>query len=614
MIELVLAAFALSIHTRGPIPTPAQTPVSMVVSGRTSTLQSITVQGTGNEIPATFSGVRLKNVPRFGWWVSRHYALQTDYPPDRAKHLLTILELAYPHYVEFFGREPAGIAEKRMAVVYGSSKESLKTAMDADGIQWDFNGGGITYEGLNAAFNYPSGSLQYHQRYIVLHECVHLFQDCLYGATMTTPSWFYEGIADGISHHVWEADKQRLTVSVFDKPTVNNWLDSALTEYAKSPFKASDILDEKRGGRALGFLLVNYFESDPEREARFRIWRDELMRLAKYRAYQEDSKRLIEQLFGASRLDSDFDAWVRARKSSFHYVDWGWEQDGDALMSYGFPQTGTYSQTNLQFPPKERPAFDPLRMDYPLHPQSRLVGAVHRGISSPTVGCLVGFERNPDGGMCGLGLGVQDRSMLAVLVDRRRTLVVDATALGGESRALPLTDAFVKASGKTYEIGLTIRIADEGIEVTARAGDDPNGEVAHLNMVLSSEQIQRLLSDPVAVLSRGGLHWVTPYVDDARRWSPPLEALSPPNRWSFAMQPVLRSLVRASWRLGSDSPSSLTALVRPLASAAVESNVDAARRAYGSAIAKVLSDVKASQAPPESRQAALTDLASVPKG
>lgn len=47
-----------------------------------------------------------------------------------------------------------------MAVVYGSSRENLDRAMRASGVQWDFNGGGITYEGRNVAYQYPSGSLQ----------------------------------------------------------------------------------------------------------------------------------------------------------------------------------------------------------------------------------------------------------------------------------------------------------------------------------------------------------------------------------------------------------------------------------------------------------------------
>lgn len=513
------------------IPAPAQTPVSLVLSGRTSTLTSITIDKTGQDIPTTFSGSRLKNVPDFDWYVSRHYALQTDYPEKRAHLLLTLLELAYPHYVELFGREPAGLDAKRMALVYGSSKERLKTVLDADGINWNFGGGGITYEGYNAAFNYPSGTLQYHQRYIMLHECVHLMQICLYGTTRNTPSWFYEGIADALSHHVWEAAVQRLTVNVVDKPTINNWYDQALLEYAKQPFKASDILSGRRGGRDLGFILVTYFDVDPTRQRKFRAWRDELIRLNLVNKFQAESDRIIDHLFGAAKLDADFDAWIRERRSSFHYVDWGWEQDGDAMMSYGYAANGAYSQTNLNFLPGQAATYDPLVMDYPLHPQSPLVGSVKRGGQHPTVGCLVDFRETPDSGVAGLGLGVDGTSMVRVLVDRHVRLIVDGTDCGGSRQTYDFPPDFLAAMGSSRAVGLTIRIDDEGLDVTARTGEAGNGAECHFSADMPERTIERILAEPMAVISKGGRHWITPYVDDARRPEPDLTVPAPPNRW-----------------------------------------------------------------------------------
>ncbi|MFI5386146.1 MAG: hypothetical protein ACHQ50_08505 [Fimbriimonadales bacterium] len=612
MIALLLFATITAAPVRQDVPTPLQTPVHLVVSGRTSTLGSIVIRNSGDAIPKTFSGNRLKNAAGFDWWLSRHYALQTDYKPDRAKYLLTILELAYPHYAELFGREPAGIDEKRMAVIYGSSKESLKTVLDADRIAWNFGGGGITFEGFNAAFNYPSGTLQYHQRYIMLHECVHLFQDCLYGTTMTTPGWFYEGIADATSHHVWEAARQRLTVNVVDKPTINNWYDAALEEYAKNPFKASDILGEKRGGRGLGFLLVKYFDTDPVRLMRFRVWRDELIRLAKYRTYQQDSARLIEEIFGAAKLDADFDAWIKARRSSFHYVDWGWEQDGDAMMSYGFPQTGPYSQTNLMFLPKEKASYYPLVMDYPLHPQSPLVGKVERGGDQPTVGCLVDFKQDADGGVAGMGLGVQGRSMLTVFIDQRRRLTIDATDLGGEKQTLEFPSAFVQATAKSFQVGLTIKITGEGVEVTARAGDGGSVQIARLALPLRQALIDRLLSRPMAVVSRGGLHWVTPYVDDARQPDPDLDVTAPANRWRTVLEPELYRLTRAAWRLGDQAPASLVALEDQLADAARHGQDGSVRTAYADRLNQVVADIKACHGAPESIQESLAEIRRTP--
>ena len=606
-LTMLVAAPLLSAQD---VPPPASTPVEVIVSGRTATLGAIVVENVGQGIPRTFSKDRLKNAAGFTWFVSRHYALQTDYDAARAKHLLTVLELAYPHYVEWFGREIPGIETSRMAVIYGASTDSLRAAMGADGIAWDFGGGGIAYEGINAAFNYPSGTLQYHQRYIMLHEGAHLYQICLNGTTMTTPPWYYEGVADAVAHHVWESAAQRLTMAVVDKPTVNNWYDAGLAAYAKEPFRAGDILTGTRTGRDLGFLLVNYFSTDLDRLMRFRIWRDELFRLGLYGKYQDDSARLIEELFGSAKLDEDFDAWVRARRSSFHYVDWGWEQDGDAMMSYGWPQTGAYSQTDLLFAPGDVARFDPLVMDYPRHPRSELVGPVERGVAEPTVGCLVGFASTPNGGVAGMGLGVEGRSFVKVLVGERRRLVIDGADLGAGEVSLEFTDAFLNATARTFQIGLTVRIAPEALEVTARAGDGGDMQAATLSLPLDAPQRERVMSRPMAVLSRDGRHRVTPYVDDARRPAPDLSVAAPPNRWRFPLESRLYALERASWHLGTYAPASLIALRGRMLSAAGQDATEheAARLAYSSELPGVAAEVRKCGARPEAVEAALGEF------
>lgn len=591
------------------VPPPASTPVEVIVSGRTSVLQTIVVENVGQNIPQTFAKDHVKNAAGFTWFVSRHYALQTDYDGARAKHLLTLLELAYPHYVECFGREIPGIDTTRMAVIYGASTGSLKAAMEADGIAWDFGGGGIAYEGINAAYNYPSGTLQYHQRYIMLHECAHLYQICLNGTTMTTPPWYYEGVADAVAHHVWEGGEQRLTMAVMDKPTVNNWYDAGLAAYTKEPFKASDILGGTRGGRDLGFLLFNYFNTDLERLMRFRIWRDELFRLNLYGKHQDDSARLIEELFGAAKLDEDFDAWLRARRSSFHYVDWGWEQDGDGMMSYGWPQTGAYSQTDLLFAPGDTPRYDPLVMDYPLHERSELVGPVERGVAEPTVGCLVGFKETPNSGVAGMALGVEGRGFVKVLVGERKRLVVDGTDLGAGQVSLDFSDAFREATAKTFQIGLTVRIAQKALEVTARAGEAGSVQTVTLSLPLEAPQRERVMSRPMAVLSRDGRHWVTPYVDDGRRPEPDLTIAAPSNRWRFTLGREANALERAVWRLGTSAPASLVALRRRVLGSAGQdlAGQGGAGSAYLNDLAEVMADVRKCGASPEAVQAVVEE-------
>ncbi len=595
---------------RAIVPSPESTPVEIVVSGRTSTLRSIVIEDVGRSIPKTYAGEHVVDVEGYRWYVSRHYALQTDYDEARARHLLTLLELAYPHYVEHFGREIPGIDTTRMAVVYGASRESLDKALKVAGITWDFNGGGITYEGLNIAYQFPSGGLQYHQRYILLHEAMHLYQMCLTGTTHTTPGWYVEGAADAIAHHVWDSASQRLTMSVVDKPTINNWYQSALEQHAREPFRASDILSGRRGGRDLGFLLMSYFAADPSRSSRWRVWRDELFRGDERDAWQAHSDRLIEDLFGADALDRDFEKWVCARRSSFRYVDWGWEQDGDALMSYGWPQSGAYSQTDLLFAPRDKPQYDALVMDYPLHERSPLVDVVKRGVQEPIVGCVVGFAENPDAGVVGLALGVEGRKFVRIVVEQRKRIVVDATDLGGKSASIELSEAFRAATKDTFRIGLTLRIGRAAIEVTARANDGGAMQVAELALPITAAQRERVLARPMAVISRDGKHWITPYVDDMRRAEPDLDVAAPPNRWRFELEHELDALTRAVWTLGNRAPRSLRELQARLVEAANgDGDVRGKVRAdFANALTRVRADVKRCGAPSKAIAAALTDL------
>jgi hypothetical protein len=196
--------------------------------------------------------------------------------------------------------------------------------------------GGITFEECGATYQYPSGGLQYHLRYILLHEATHLFQACLTGNLRSMPGWYNEGVADLLSHHVWEANRQRLTLNVVDKATDINWLDRALRRFGEQRFTAADIARGNLRDRDVSFLLVSYFMTDVERSLKFRIYRDELFRLNLYK-YQERSDALIEELFGSwADLNADFTRWAAARRATFHPVEWGWEQNGDTLQSYGW--------------------------------------------------------------------------------------------------------------------------------------------------------------------------------------------------------------------------------------------------------------------------------------
>jgi len=578
----------------------------------------VDVARIGNRIPETFSGNGLKNVDGFTWYVSRHFALRTNYEEAKARHYLTLLEMAWPHYVELFGREPEGLATKRMAVCYATSRKSLNRVLEADGMSTRFNGGGITYDERRCAYAYPSGTLNYHKRYILLHECTHLYQQCLVGTCYTTPWWFFEGIADSLASHVYESKARRATFHVLDKPTTHDYFDEGKRAYAKTPMTARAIHEAGEVPRGLAFLLVHYFMDDPGRLQRLRIWRDEMLRRAPKDPIAEGS-RLIEDVFGPWKtVNADFQRWLDATPNTFHYAEWGWEQDGDTLWSYGFAEGGRLSQTDVYLPPGEKPVPSLLRMDWPKQPPSPLVGRVARGVAEPSVGCEVDFSRCPGRGVAGFGLGLVGETpgrpdCLRILIEKGERLVLDGSTLGLGCKDIPLPKAVREASAKAgHRFGVTATIRRDRLEVVVRAGDEARGGIKAVTagMPLEASLRTRLLSKPATVLSRDGWHGVTPYFDACRPEPPNLSLPAPPNRWRNPGDPALAAVFEASWRLGQHAPALLAALKERLLAAATGPSEaqHAALEAFRAALPDLRRAVQGCGAPADARSRAAEAL------
>ena len=557
---------------------------NIVVSGRTSTLiQDQKIEFYDQKIPDTYSGDQIKNTELFSWYVSRHYALKTDYPADKAKFYLDLLELAYPHYVALFGREIPDISTKKMAFVYGSSKKSLIAAMTSDGLGDQLHGGGITMEGRKVSYQYPSGSLQYQLRYIILHEAVHLYQMCLYGNAMKTPLWFTEGIADMVSSHVYDSGKKQLTISVFDKAAIHNFADEGLSKWVDSKQTFQDIVQTAQLDRGISFLMAQYFYSDPERRAKIRIWLDEMYHLGPSEKKVDGASRLLQDLFGSwSQINHDFAQWANKRHNTFHYVDWGWEQNAEQLVSYGFPQAGKYARTDVLVNPGDPASTEILQMDYPIAAQSELVGPVKRGVAEPSIGALLDFSRDKNRGLVGLGLGVDSSSGAfgTILVDSAKSLVIDLSTLKGETQVIPFSSdlANAVATGQ-WAIGMTIVIRQTELEVILKAKNDAGPVSQIFKMPIGSDLRAQLLNRPVTILARGGYHGVTPYLDVVRPSFPDLSKPAPANRQYDPNEPALNSLTLARWLLREKTPSAVDTETQSLVAASTQ-GADAQLRAY----------------------------------
>lgn len=598
---LALAAIG-SRPARAVVPPPAETPANIVTSGRTSTAVDIKVVKVGQEIPKTFAGARMANTPGYAWYVSEHYALKSSMGDDFSRMMLEVSELAHPHWVEMTGLAPPDPETTRMCIVYGKSRNDMNTAVLAD-LGWTYNhgGGGVTFPHNNTAYNFPSGSLQYHMKDLVIHENLHMLQAVSGDDRMGTENFTFAG-----AQHVFSAANKRLTVECFDRAPVNNWTDLGLAEVRKQFVPLRTLLEKHwHSGGGLGALHSFFFWSDPDRYLKWKIWRDEFYA---DRVTNDTNVAFMEDIFGPlDELDAAWERWVKERRASFHYISWGWEQDGDALMAYGYDPKA-WSQMDLPYPPGETVRYDPLRMDYPAEPMPPIVGPVERGVEEPTVGFVADLS---GGGWVGFGLGVVDRGMCHVVIDSGHKLVVEGKDLPIARQEFPLTDEVRTAgerSGKRY--GVTVQIRRNELAVTVRSSPTNRMDV---NVPLEPAVRERLMSRPLSLIANGGQPKITPFIDDARRPEPDLSVPAAANRWRFAGLDRLETLYRAAWRLKGRAPGSLLALKREML-AAVTGNAAtqaAAVAAYESRIDAVARDVRGCGADPRTIAAALADLAGV---
>ena len=339
-VVLLFLALLSVRRAEGAVPPPSETPCEVIVNGRTSTLKSIVIRKVGKEVPKIFRGEKTAgNTPGFEWYVSQHYALKADVGDDKARHFLTLSELAYPHFVHVIGREPPGIGTTRMAFVHASSIEKLQEAVRSDiGSHWAQGGGGVTLPANWVAYNYPSGGLQYHFNDLSMHENLHLLHCCVQEG-FHMPLRFGEGITHMFANHVYEPEKKRLTVAVFDKAPINNPVDEALRTVRKEGALAiAELIEKERPGHypQPETLWTAFFWSNPTRLMKWRLWRDELLsrRLNKAGLKELDVK-VMKRLCGGSfdALDKEWQAWLLKRRNTFTHIDWGWEQwGGDASV------------------------------------------------------------------------------------------------------------------------------------------------------------------------------------------------------------------------------------------------------------------------------------------
>ena len=217
---------------------------------------------------------------------------------------------------------------------------------------------------------------------------------------------------------------------------------------------------------------------------------------------------------------------------------------------------------DINYAPGRALTYDPLRMDYPQPGPSPLIGKVVFGGEEPVVGCVVAFSQTGDKGWAGMGLGVEGRRLFRLVVEQNKKVVMDGTALGfaAARRDIPFSAEFLAAAGKSRKTGLTIKVAEEGLEVMLRAGEGDAQRSMLAVYPLKEKERYAIMTRHMALISRDGKHLLTPYLDAKCRAPVGSSAGVGPNRWGFSLDHETYQLHRAAWVLGDRAPTRLLTL------------------------------------------------------
>lgn len=571
------------------IPAPSEMDVDLVVSGRISTLQDIEVVNVGKQIPYTYAEEKTSNTPGYDWYVSKHFAMKTNFPEDQVYLYMKLLEMSYPHYVEIFGVEPPNIENQRIPAVYAPTRFQVGIAMMDDGFTRGPGGGGECMFYNRVGYNFKS-SREQHQRYIVIHETCHAYQMAVMDYTGWFPIWFIEGVADGLAHHIYDPEIDRLTLLNFDRGSPMDYVRRGLEEYEKldSP-SIEDITMNKRLYRGVSFLLTQFMLNDPERSHKFKIFRDQMTKLRAARDESLDkAMEVLKDVFGDwDKVEADWTSYIQNIDKSFHVAGGPWEQEGNAYFVRHYNSDNGTPRLDFLLPPGEKPYFKPFKFDQPMPNPSPLIIDVARGVDEPTVGLKVKYYRHHlHRGKVGIGFGLQmtdvsnanlekdknrergadkvynpdDDELYEVLVERGNTLVFDGRDLGGERLAFALPQSFVDAmeSQKRPELGINVQLKKDKMVARLLTG---NGPIEFKQDVdLDPDIRKKLLNRSMAIMAEDANHLITPYFDDGRDLNPNPVDLNTPAPQNVFRNPADREITRlteAVWLLGDDTPESV---------------------------------------------------------
>ncbi|MCL1050578.1 hypothetical protein L2755_13205 [Shewanella abyssi] len=562
------------------IPSPSAMNANVLHNARTSTVVDIDVAYVGKQIPFTFSEGKVANSEGFDWYVSKHFALKTDYPAERAKFFLELLELSYPYYVEFFGIEPANIRHQRIASTYATTVGKLRLAMFDDGFNRGVHhtAGGEAMYFNQVGYSFPTERPQ-HQRYIAIHETMHSYQMAV-GNYPWTPSWHGEGLGDSLANHVFDSEKKQLAVFGHDVP-IFDVVSQGIDVYSKEKPTLVEIHNRAKFDRGLNVLFVQFMYNNPEYSQYMKIYHQEIIK--RQTASRAESLTVLQDIVpNWDALEQNFKQWAENIVQTHEVATRGqWEMDGN--MFYKRKTSYQYGPQRLGFnmTPAQVPGFSPFQNDFPQAAASPLTLPAKRGIAQPTLAYVIDFDKAQiTQGSIGMVFGAQSTAentkakqdsywgwkgantdtdpQLRVEIKSANTLVVDGRTLGAELKeiALPLDIIESINNQDKPQLGVSIQIQPTKVIYTLKAKDANTFIVA---LPITASLYGTLINNSFGLVSTDNQHGITPFIDDGRDLNPnkvDLTTSTPTNAWAFKGDSLSLRFARAIWKAGDAAPKS----------------------------------------------------------
>lgn len=578
------------------IPKPSDMIADVITNARVSTIKHIDVAYVGKQIPFTFSHGKVENTEGFEWYVSKHFALKTDYPAKKAEFFLELLELSYPYYVEYFGMEPPNIDQQRIASTYATSNDKLRDAMFDDGFNRGIHhtaGGEAMYYNW-VGYSFPTERPQ-HQRYISIHETMHSYQMAL-GNYPWTPSWHGEGLGDSTANHVFDSEKKQLTVFGHDVP-IFDMMSWGLATYQKEKPSIVDIHNRPKFDRGLNVLFVQFMFNNPEYSQYLKIYHQEVMR-QQTDSRKESLKILQSVVPDWNKLETDFTAWVSDIDETHEVASRGqWEMDGN--MFYKRKSNYDYAPQRLGFnmTPAQTPVYKPFKTDFPMPDKSDLLLDIKRGVNEPTLGYVLQYQKDTlQQGIIGMAFGAKSTpenieskkhyrswkggntdldQQLRIEIQEAKTLIIDGRNFGTDTKEITLPANLVTSLKNQIQpkLGVSVQFKKAALVVTLKTA---NADTFEVNEPITTQQYNNLVNRPFGLVSSDNQHGITPHMDDGRDLNPNMpnyNQTTAANAWGFKGDKLANRFARANFKAGKNTPNSWRKAFDILNKAALTPNI-----------------------------------------